>query len=247
MVSIKTKAEIDLMRKGGRILGGALAAAKDFIKPGISTKEIEEVVMKFLNSKQAEPSFLNFRGYPAAACVSVNEEVVHGIPGSRKLRSDDIVSVDVGVRYKGLYTDAAFTQAVSTCSPEVAELVKITKESLAAGIAEIAPGKHLGDIGAAISAKAAQYDFAVIRDLVGHGVGHGVHEDPQVPNFGERGKGLELKEGMALALEPMLALGTYEVKCLDDGWTFVTADKKMSAHFEHTVAINSEGAEILTE
>jgi len=235
------------MREGGRILAGALAAAKEAVAAGMTTKDLEQVVVSSLKQKQAEASFKNFRGYPASACVCLNEEVVHGIPGSRKIKKGDLVSVDLGVRYKGLYTDAAFTKIVGKTDPRCEELVAVTKESLLAAIDTIKPGSHLGDIGATVEKKAKDHNFGVVRDLVGHGVGHHVHEDPQIPNFGRPGAGMKIEEGMTLALEPMLTLGDWQVRCLDDDWTFVTADGKPAAHFEHTIAVTSSGAEILTE
>jgi len=246
MVSIKSATEIAKLREGGQILAGALEAAKDAIEPGVTTKSLEEVVVKYLADHQSEPSFKNFRGYPAGACVCLNEEIVHGIPGPRKIKKGDLVSVDVGVRYKGLYTDAAFTVPVGKIDARRQELVAVTKEALDKAIATIKPGSHLGDIGHAVESLAGEHNLAVIRDLVGHGVGHRVHEEPQIPNFGEAGQGLELKAGMVLALEPMLALGGHEVSCLEDGWTFVTADGELAAHFEHTLVVTENGVEILT-
>jgi methionyl aminopeptidase len=247
MVSIKSDSEIAKMRAGGRILAGALDLGKQKICPGITTAELENEVANYVVARGGELSFHNFRGYPARVCVSLNEEVVHGIPGSRKVKKGDIVSIDVGVRYKGMYTDGAFTKIVGPAKPEVEKLVNTTAQALMSGIAVIAPGATLGDIGATISAVAAPKKLAVIRDLVGHGVGYRVHEDPQIPNWGEAGRGLKLEAGMTLALEPMLALGSFEVNCLDDGWTFVTADGQPAAHFEHTVAVTKTGFEILTE
>lgn len=247
MVSIKSALEIGKMREGGRILAGALDWGKQKVCAGITTGELENEVANYITARGGELSFHNFRGYPARVCISLNDEVVHGIPGPRKIKNGDIVSIDVGVRYKGLYTDGAITKIIGQVSPEVERLVATTAQALEAGIKVIAPGATLGDIGARISAVAAKQKFSVIRDLVGHGVGYRVHEDPQIPNWGEAGRGLKLAAGMTLALEPMLSLGSYEVNCLEDGWVFVTADGRPAAHFEHTVAVTETGFEILTE
>lgn len=228
-------------------MAGALAVAKEAVTAGMTTKDLEQLVVSYLQQKQAEASFKNFRGFPASACVCLNEEIVHGIPGPRKLKKGDLVSVDVGVRYKGLYTDAAFTKIVGKADSRLGELVGTTKGALLAAIDTIKPGSRLGDIGATIEEKAKDHKFGVVRDLVGHGVGHHVHEDPQIPNFGRFGAGMKIEEGMTLALEPMLTLGDWQIRCLDDDWTFVTADGKPAAHFEHTIAVTKSGAEILTE
>lgn len=247
LTSIKKKSEIEKMRKGGQILASALDLAKAEIEPGLRTKKLEKMIVNFLHKQGAEPSFLNFQGYPAGACVSLNDEIVHGIPGKHKINKGDLVSVDVGVRYQNLYTDAAFTVAVGEVEPRHEELLRITKQSLYDAISVVKPGARLGDIGATISGLAESNGFGVVRDLVGHGVGYSVHEDPQIPNFGVAGQGLILQEGMTLALEPMLTDGSSDVRCLDDDWTFVTADGSMSAHFEHTIVVTDSGAEIITE
>ncbi len=235
------------MRAGGQILAEVLNLAAGRIKPGIKTKELEVFVEQELAKRGAEPSFKNFQGYPAALCVSLNEQVVHGIPGSRVIKKGDLISLDLGVRYKGMYTDAAFSQLVVKGPPHAQKLISTTENALAAAIEAVKAGRTLGDIGAAVESTAREQGFDVIRDLVGHGVGHRVHEEPQIPNFGSAGEGLKLKEGMTLAIEPMLTMGQPEVKCLPDGWTFVTADGALNAHFEHTVVVTAEGCEILTE
>jgi methionyl aminopeptidase len=244
---IKTKAEIAKMRAGGQILGEVLHLTRAKVCPGISTRALEVFVEGELSRRGAEPSFKNFRGYPASLCVSINEEVVHGIPGKRLVKKGDIVSLDLGVRYKGLYTDAALSLLVSPSTQQAKELVGATERALEAAIAAVAAGKTLGEVGAAVEKVAKTHSLAVVRDLVGHGVGHRVHEEPQIPNYGQAGKGLKLKEGMTLALEPMLTTGRPEVKCLPDGWTFVTVDGSLAAHFEHTVAVTAGGCEVLTE
>ncbi len=246
MVSIKSKAEISKIREGGQILAEALDLARNKAKPGVVTKDLEAFVVDFLQKKDAEPSFKNFQGYPGSICVCLNEEIVHGIPDKRRIRTGDLVSVDIGVRYKNLYTDAAFTKIVGRGDAEKKKLVSRTEAALARAIEVIKQGATLGDIGAAVQEVAEHNKLGIVRELVGHGVGHRVHEDPQIPNFGNVGEGLVLEEGMVLALEPMLTLGRHEVECLDDGWTFVTKDKSLAAHSEHTVVVTKNGSEILT-
>lgn len=235
------------MRAGGQILAEVLNLAAGRIKPGLKTKELEIFVEQELAKRGAEPSFKNFQGYPAALCVSLNDQVVHGIPSNRIIKKGDLISLDLGVRYKGMYTDAAFSQLVAKGTSAVRKLVDTTEQALAAAISEVKAGNTLGDIGSAVEHTAREQGFNVIRDLVGHGVGHRVHEEPQIPNFGSAGEGLKLKEGMTLAIEPMLTMGQPEVKCLPDGWTFVTADGALNAHFEHTVLVTAEGCEVLTD
>lgn len=244
---IKTTEEIAKMRAGGRILAEVLNLAADKIKPGLKTKELEVFVEQELAKRGAEPSFKNFQGYPAALCVSLNNQIVHGIPGNRIIKKGDLISLDLGVRYKGMYTDAAFSQLVVKGPANIRKLIDTTEKALAVAIQEVKPGNTLGDIGAAVESTARAEGFNVIRDLVGHGVGHRVHEEPQIPNFGSAGKGLKLQAGMTLAIEPMLTTGDPAVKCLPDGWTFVSADGAPNAHFEHTVAVTADGCEILTE
>lgn len=244
---IKTTDEIAKMRAGGQILAEVLNLAAGRIKPGIKTKELEIFVEQELAKRGAEPSFKNFQGYPAALCVSLNEQVVHGIPGNRVIKKGDLISLDLGVRYKGMYTDAAFSQLVTKGSKHAQKLIETTEQALAAAIQAVKVGSTLGDIGSAVERTAREQGFNVIRDLVGHGVGHRVHEEPQIPNFGTAGEGMKLKEGMTLAIEPMLTMGAPEVKCLPDGWTFVTADGALNAHFEHTIVVTKEGCEVLTE
>ena len=244
---IKTTEEIAKMRAGGRILAEVLNLAAGKIKPGIKTKDLENFVEQELSKRGAEPAFKNFQGYPAALCVSLNDQIVHGIPGERAIKKGDLISLDLGVRYQGMYTDAALSRTVVKGSREAQSLIEITAKSLEAAIAEVKPGNTLGDIGAAIENQARRGGFNVIRDLVGHGVGHRVHEEPQIPNFGHPGQGMKLKPGMTLAIEPMLTSGRPEIKCLADGWTYVTADGSLNAHFEHTVLVTPNGREILTD
>lgn len=255
MIIIKTPDEIALIREGGKILAHILEELGQAVKPGMKTIEIdrlaESLVLKYgvvAAFKNYKPSFNSSDqdGYPASVCVSVNDEVVHGIPGERILKEGDIVSLDMGVEHKGYYTDAAITVGVGKILPEAQKLIDVTKKSLELGISKVKAGNHFGDVGAAIQNYVEANGFSVVRDLVGHGVGKFIHEEPDVPNFGKPGAGLEIKEGMVLALEPMINMGTYKVKTLADGWTFATADKKYSAHFEHTVAVTKNGAEVLT-
>lgn len=253
MIYIKTPEEIALIREGGKILAQILIDLGKAVKPGMKTIELDRLTESLVFKYGAKASFKNYKpdfnssGYPASICISVNEEVVHGIPGERILREGDIVGLDMGILYKGLFTDAAITVAVGAITPEAEKLISVTKESLDRAIRAAKVGAHLGDIGWAVQSYVEENGFSVVRDLVGHGVGKFVHEQPEIPNFGRQGTGLELKEGMVIAIEPMVNAGTYKVKTLADGWTFVTQDKKYSAHFEHTVAVTKNGAEVLTK
>ncbi len=254
MIYIKTEQEIQVMREGGKILAKILEELGAAAKPGVKTIELDRLAESLVFKYGVVAAFKNYRpsfnsdegGYPASVCVSVNEEVVHGIPGERILKEGDIVSLDMGVLYKGYYTDAAITVPVGQISPSAQKLIDTTKKALEIGINEAKPGKHLGDIGAAIQKYAEANGFSVVRDLVGHGVGRLIHEEPEIPNYGKPGKGLEIKEGMTLALEPMINIGDWRVEILADSWTFVTRDRKLSAHFEHTIAITKKGPEVLT-
>jgi methionyl aminopeptidase len=251
-IELKTAKEIEKMRTAGRAVGEILQKLFEMIKPGITTKDIDIFSEEYIKSLKMTPAFLGVKGmscpFPASACVSVNDEVVHGIPNtSRVLKSGDIVSVDMGVIYEGYYGDAAVTYAVGSISAVAAKLLEITKLSLQKGIEQSLPGKRLGDISCAIQKAVEAAGFSVVRDFVGHGIGRSLHEDPQVPNFGGAGTGIELLPGMVLAIEPMVNAGGYEVCMLDDDWTVVTKDGGLSAHFEHTVAITESGCEILTK
>lgn len=255
MIYIKTPEEIALIREGGKILAQILNDLGKAVKPGMKTIELDRLAESLVFKYGVIAAFKNYKpnfnhgdqgGYPASVCVSVNEEVVHGIPGERVLQEGDIVSLDMGVLYKGYFTDAAITVGVGKISLLAQKLIDVTKESLELGINEAKAGNHLGDIGAAIQKYVEANGFSVVRDLVGHGVGKFIHEEPEIPNYGYTGAGLEIKEGMVLAFEPMVNAGSYKVKTLADGWTFAACDKKYSAHFEHTVAIGKNGAEILT-
>ena len=246
MVSLKSKHDIEIMREACRITGETLNAVEEIIKPGITTKEISDFAEKFILSHGGKPSFKNYRGFPAAACVSVNDVVVHGIPNKLRLQEGDIVSVDIGVLKNGFHGDAARTFAVGDISDEAKKLIDVTRECFFKGIEKAIPGNRLGDISNTIQTLAEGNGYGVVRSLVGHGIGRELHEDPDVPNFGTAGKGLRLRSGMTLAIEPMINLGTYKVYQEEDGWTIRTADNKISAHYENTIAILDEGVEILT-
>lgn len=247
MISIKTKEEIDLMIKAGNIVGQTHEYLSKFVKPGITTKELDKLAYDFIISKDATPSFLNYEGFPATICTSINEEVVHGIPSNRKLRDGDIISIDIGACYKGYHGDSAWTYPVGKISPKKEYLMKHTENALYEGLKEVKAGARIGDIGYAIEQYAIKHNLGVVKELVGHGIGNTVHEDPDVPNYGKKGHGLILKEGMAIAIEPMLNLGTAEIYMLDDDWTIITQDNKPSAHYEHTVVVTKDGYIITTK
>lgn len=248
MIIIKTSNELTKMRKAGLITGGALVAAQKAICPGMSTLELDRVIKNYIISHGAKPSFLGYNGFPASACISVNDTVIHGIPTSgEKLKEGDIVSVDVGAYIDGYHGDSAKTFAVGEISDEAKALMASTEESLYVAINMARPGVRIGDISAAIQEYNEKRGFSVVREFVGHGVGANLHEDPEVPNFGRAGHGPRLMPGMVIAIEPMINAGRPFVKILNDGWTVKTADKSLSAHFEHTIAITSSGAIILTQ
>ena len=248
MIHLKSAAEIDTIARAGAILAELYRRAPAEVRPGVTTAQLDRWAEDFIRSHRgAEPAFKGLYGFPATLCISVNHEVVHGIPSVRRVLKDgDVVSVDCGVKLEGFYADAAVTLPVGPIDPEVQALLDRTREALAAGIDQARPGRRLGDMGAAIQAVADAAGYGVVRELVGHGVGRQPHEEPQVPNFGTAGKGLKLLEGMVLAIEPMFNLGTAGVRTLPDRWTVVTADRKVSAHFEHTVAVTADGPRILT-
>ena len=245
-VNCKTSEEIEVMRKAGKIVAETLDMVGQELKPGMTTGRLDQMVEEFIRSKDAIPAFKNYQGFPGSACISIDEEVVHGIPGAREIREGEIVSVDVGSIYEGFYGDSARTFAVGEVSPEKARLMNITEKCLQAGIDKVKNGNKLGQISAAVQQVAEESGYGVVRQLVGHGIGRQMHEEPQVPKFGSPDDGPVLKIGMVLAIEPMINMGTYDVKTMPDGWTFVTADGMPSAHYEHTVAITDDGPDILT-
>lgn len=247
MITIKSEREIELMRKAGEIVGKTHHYLEQYLKPGITTKELDRLAHDFIIEQGATPSFENLYGFPGSICISINEEVVHGIPGNRKLQDGDIVKLDIGACYKGYHGDSAWSYPVGKVDSSIINLLKQTEESLYAGLSVIKEGTHVGDIGYAVSECAKKYQLGVVRELVGHGIGNQVHEEPDVPNYGNRKTGPILKAGMVIAVEPMLNLGTREVFMLDDDWTIITADDKPSAHFEHTVLVTKDGYEILTK
>jgi methionyl aminopeptidase len=248
MVTLKSSREVEIMARAGRIVAGTLAHVREILKPGMTTEDLDSAAERFIRSHDgAIPSFKGLYGFPKTLCTSVDEEIVHGIPSARKLLSDgSIVSVDVGVQLEGLHADAAMTLPVGPISAEAERLLRVTRECLAAGIAQARLGNHVGDIGHAVQKVAEEAGFGVVRELVGHGIGTQFHEEPQVPNYGAPRRGPRLLEGMTLAIEPMITAGSPATRTLGDKWTVVTADGSLAAHFEHTVAITSNGPRILT-
>ena len=246
-ITIKSPREIELMRESGRLLALVHDELAKMIRPGISTKQIDRVCEEIIRSYGCTPNFLHYQGYPASVCVSVNEEVVHGIPSdSRIIQEGDIVSLDMGLIYKGYHSDAARTHAVGQISPDAQKLIDVTRQSFYEGIKMARAGMHLHDISNAIAAYVAQYGYGIVKALVGHGIGTRLHEEPQIPNFAQRRKGPKLRPGMTLAVEPMINMGTDEVEWLDDDWTVVSADHSLSAHYENTILITEGEPEILT-
>ncbi len=247
MIVLKSRRELQLMREAGRIVAVTLAELAEAVRPGISTVQLERLAVKIIRKHKAVPSFKGYQGYPRSICVSINEEVVHGMPRKKRvLKEGDIVSIDVGVIYKGYHGDAAITVGVDGISEEARKLIEATKGALEAGIAAARPGNRLGDVSWAIQSYAESRGYNVVREYTGHGIGRKMHEEPQVPNFGQPHKGVLLRPGMTFALEPMLTVGTWEVEVLGDGWTVVTKDRSLAAHFEHTVAVTEGEPEVLT-
>lgn len=246
MISIKSDHEIELLRIAGKIVYQTHQYLKPFIKEGITTLELDKLAEDFIRSKGATPSCKGYHGFPATLCTSINDEVVHGIPSKRKLKNGDIITLDICACYKGYHGDSAWTYVVGEVSEDVKHLMKGTHEALFAGLEQVKPGNRIGDISNAVETVAKKYHLGVVRELCGHGVGHNLHEDPDIPNYGKAGCGPLIKEGMVFAVEPMLNLGARDVCMLDDGWTIVTYDESYSAHFEHTVLVTKDGYEILT-
>ncbi len=247
MIHLKSAEAIAHMRKAGRITGEALALAGEAVRPGVTTKQLDDIVRGHIERCGAKPAFLGYGGFPASACVSVNDEVIHGIPSAKRvLQEGDIVKIDCGAIFHGYVGDSANTFAVGRVLPETQKLIDVTRESFYQGLAQIKIGNRIGDIGHAVQAHAEKNGFSVIRKYVGHGVGQNLHEAPDVPNYGTPGRGPRLCAGMVIAVEPMIAQGTHEVRELSDGWTVKTADGKLAAHYEHTIALTEEGVTLLT-
>jgi methionyl aminopeptidase len=243
---LKSDRELALMREAGRIVAETLARLEKMVQPGITTKELDQAAENYILKRGAYPSFKGYRGFPASICASVNQEVVHGLPGLRKLAEGDIISIDIGAEFQGYHGDAAITVPVGRVTPEVERLLRVTREALWLGIEQARAGRRLSDISHAIQSHVERNGFSVVREFVGHGIGRTMHEEPQVPNYGRPGRGPRLVPGMTLAIEPMVNLGGPEVTVLADGWTVVTRDGSYSAHFEHTVAVTKEGPQVLT-
>lgn len=242
----KTKEEIELIRESSLLVGKTLAEVAKVIKPGITTLSLDKIAYEFINDNKAIPAFLNYSGFPNSLCISVNSHVVHGIPGKYELKDGDIVSVDCGVVKNKFFGDSAYTFAIGEVTPEILNLLKVTKESLYKAIEVAVVGKRLGDIGDAVQAYSESHGYSVVRELVGHGIGQNLHEAPEVPNYGKKGTGLKLQEGLVIAIEPMINLGKKAITQENDGWTIRTADNLASAHFEHTIAIGKDKADILS-
>ncbi|GAF22608.1 LOW QUALITY PROTEIN: methionine aminopeptidase [Bacillus sp. JCM 19047] len=247
MIVIKTERELEIMRQAGRIAALTHAHLKPYIKPGVTTGELDSIAEAFIRSHDATPSFLGYGGFKGSVCASVNEELVHGIPGNRVLEDGDIISLDIGAYYNGYHGDSAWTYGLGQLKRKINNCLMATEESLYKGLEQARPGNRLSDISHAIQSHVEPLGYSVVREYVGHGVGQNLHEDPQIPHYGPPGKGPRLKPGMVLAIEPMINAGSRYVKTLSDNWTVVTVDKKNCAHFEHTIAITETGYEILTK
>ncbi|MBO5925626.1 MAG: type I methionyl aminopeptidase [Clostridia bacterium] len=246
MITIKSQSELSLMRQAGSIVRDALLLVEESIRPGITTRKIDSIVYEYITKCGAKPSFLGYEGYPASACVSVNDEVVHGIPSDRVIVEGDIVSVDVGAQVGGYHGDAARTFGVGAITGQLSNLIQVCKQSFFEGVKYCIEGMRLGDISSAIQTYVESNGYSIVRELTGHGIGKQLHEDPYIPNYGIKGKGVRLQNGMALAIEPMINMGAKDVWCLEDGWTVTTRDGLPSAHYENTVVITQNGPEILT-
>ena len=247
MVILKLPDEIEKARASNRIVAEVLSKLREKVKPGVTTRELDKFAEEVTEKRGAKPAFKGYRGYPYSLCTSVNEQVVHGMPSARVLVEGDIIGIDFGVYYRGFYGDATLTLPVGKVNEKALRLMQVTEQSLYAGIEQAKAGNRLGDISAAVQGKVEAAGFSIVRDFVGHGVGKSLHEDPQIPNFGKKGRGVELKTGMILAIEPMVNEGGYKVRILPDGWTVITEDGSLSAHFEHSVAITDNGPDILSK
>ena len=246
MIHYKTEEEVEIIKEGAQILGRAHAEVAKSIKIGVKTKELDRIAEEFIRDHKGVPSFKNYNGFPASLCISLNENVVHGFPSDYELKDGDIISVDCGVYYNSYHSDSAYTYPVGNVSDEVMQLLRVTRESLYKGIDKAVFGNRIGDVAFAIQEYVEQYGFGIVRELVGHGVGRNLHEDPEVPNYGKRGKGIKLNHGLVIAIEPMVNLGGKAVVQEADGWTIRTTDRKPSAHFEHNIAVRNGKPEILS-
>lgn len=246
MVTLKSAREIETIRRSGKITAAVLTELMKAVRPGISTRDLDAMAEKGIRERGGIPTFKGYHDYPASICASVNSEVVHGIPGDYVLREGDLLSIDIGTTFEGYVSDTAVTVPVGNISADAKRLLDVTQECLMVGVAQMQKGKRLGDIGSAVQKHAEGAGYGVVRELVGHGVGTAMHEEPQVPNYGTAGAGMELRPGLVLAIEPMITQGDHRVKILKDGWTVVTADGKLAAHFEHTIAVTEDGPKILT-
>ena len=247
MIQVKNSAQLNAMKLAGRITGETLLVARELVRPGISTKELDDAIRAYIEKCGAKPSFLGYHGFPGSACISINDEVIHGIPSAKRfLQEGDIVKVDVGAYINGFHGDSARTIPVGKVSEDALTLIKATRDSFFAGVQRAIAGNRIGDIGSAISESVRPYGYGVVREFIGHGIGRNVHEEPDVPNYGTQGRGVRLCNGMTLAIEPMINMGTEKVIVLPDGWTVKTADGCLSAHYENTIAITPDGVEILT-
>ncbi len=245
-ITIKTEEEIEKMKEGGRILAGIMEELGKKVEPDITTKELDRAAVALILKSGGTPSFKGYQGFPSALCVSINEEIVHGLPSKRKLQEGDIVSLDLGMKYKGFHSDMAVTLPVGKISPETQRLIRVTKKALKRGIKKVRPGNTIGDVGNTIQRYVESQGFNVVRDLCGHGIGKEIHEEPQILNYGKRRTGEKIKEGMTFCLEPMVTVGSWKIKLADDGYTFKTDDNSLSAHFEHMMVVTKDGAKILT-
>jgi methionyl aminopeptidase len=246
MIVCRSASELRKLRDANQLVARVLELLRDAVAPGLTTRELDELAEREIRAAGAVPAFKGYRGYPATICASINEQVVHGIPSDRELCEGDIISIDLGARMEGFYGDSAVTVGVGAIAPRAAELLRVTEESLWKGIATVKPGARVSDIGHAVQAHVEPFGFSVVREFVGHGIGSELHEEPQIPNYGQPGRGPRLSEGMVLAIEPMVNAGAAGVRVLQDGWTAVTSDRSLSAHFEHTVAVTMDGVEVLS-
>jgi methionyl aminopeptidase len=246
VITIKDETGFDRMRTASRTVSEVLAALREAARPGVSMTDLDRIAARIIRDRGCTPSFLGYHGYPATICTSPNDVIVHGIPNGYKLKDGDILSVDVGAVFEGYHGDAARTFAIGGVTDEVAKLIRVTEDSMMAGIGQVAAGARIGNIGAAVQQVAEGAGFSVVREYVGHGIGKAMHEEPQIPNYGEPGKGMKLRKGMAICIEPMVNMGDWRTEVQDDGWTVTTLDGSLSAHFENTVAITPDGVEVMT-